>query len=51
MQDYGVFDEETGELTEEGWVLDMSVNFWELWEDSYYASNHCLITLTEKEVK
>jgi hypothetical protein len=51
MQDYDVFDEETGELTENGWILDMSVNFWELWEDGYYTSNHCLITLTEKEVK
>ena len=51
MQDYDVFNEETGELTEEGWILDTSVNFWELWEDGYYTSNHCLITLTEKEVK
>jgi hypothetical protein len=51
MQDYGVFDEETGELIDEGWKLDMGNTFWELWEDGYYTSNHCLITLTEKEVK
>ena len=51
MQDYDVFDEETGELTDECWVLDRGNNFWELWEAGYYTSNHCLITLTEKEVK
>ena len=51
MQDYGVFDEETGELIDEGWKLDMRNTFWELWEDGDYTSNHCLITLTEKEVK
>ena len=50
MQDYDVFDEETGEL-EEDWELDKGETFWELWEDGYYTSNHCLITLTEKEVK
>jgi hypothetical protein len=49
MQDYDVFDEETGEL-EEGWELDKGNSFWELWEDGYYTSNHCVITLTEKEV-
>ena len=51
MQDYGVFDEETGELTDECWKLDAGINFWELWEDGYYTANHCLITVTEKEVK
>lgn len=51
MQDYGVFDEETGELTDQDCDLDQGNNFWELWEDGYYTANHCLITLTEKEVK
>ena len=51
MRDYGVFDEETGELTDEYWCLDQGNTFWELWEDGYYTDNHCLITVTEKEVK
>lgn len=51
MQDYGVFDEQTGELTDENWEIDEGKDFWELWEDGYYSVNHCLITLTEKEVK
>ena len=51
MQDYGVFDEQTGALTDENWVLDEGKYYWELWEVGYYDENHCLITLTEKEVK
>ena len=51
MQDYGVFDEQTGELIDENWDLDEGKYYWEIWEDGYYTSNHCLITLTEKEVK
>ena len=51
MQDYAVFDDETGELTDESWELDKGETFWELWETGYYTGNHCLITLTEKEVK
>lgn len=51
MQDYGVFDEQTGKLVDENWQLDEGKYFWDLWEDGYYTSNHCLITLTEKEVK
>lgn len=51
MQDYGVFDEQTGELTEEDWVLETSDNAWELWADGFYLESHCLITVTEKEVK
>ena len=51
MEDYCVFDEETGELTDESWELDSGDNFWELWETGYYTSNHCLITMTEKEVQ
>lgn len=50
MEDYGVFDEQTGELIDEDWQLDEAKYFWEIWEDEYYRSNHCLITLTEKEV-
>ena len=49
MQDYGCFDEETGEL-EEGWVLDKGNNFWELYEGGYYSTSHCTITITEKEI-
>lgn len=49
MQDYGCFDEETGEL-DDGWSLDKGNNFWELWESGYYNSSHCTITITEKEV-
>ena len=51
MDDYGVFDEQTGELIDENWALDEGKYYWEIWEDGYYTSNHCLITLTEKEVK
>ena len=51
MQDYDVFDEETGELVLENWEVDKGETFWELWETGYYTGNHCLITLTEKEVK
>lgn len=50
MQDYGVFNEETSELIDDGWELDTGVNMWELWEDGYYASNHCLIVVTAKDV-
>ena len=49
MEDYGVFDNTTGELAD-GWVMDKGNGFWELWEDGYYTSNHCLITVTEKAV-
>ena len=49
MQDYGCFDEESGEL-ESGLKLDKGDYFWELWEYGYYASNHCTITITKKEV-
>lgn len=50
MQDYDCFDEETGEL-DDGWVLERRDNYWHLFMDSFWCSNHCLITLTEKEVK
>lgn len=49
MQDYDVFDEETGEL-ESGWELEKRDGYWELWESGCYVGNHCLITLTEKAV-
>ena len=51
MEDYGVFDEQTGELTDENWTLEQRENYWELFEEGYWSTNHCLITLTEKEVK
>ena len=50
MQDYGCFDEETGEL-EDGWELEQRDNYWHLFEDNFWCQNHCLITVTEKEVK
>lgn len=50
MQDYGVFDEQTGELTDKNWKLNEGTNYWELFEKGFWSENHCLITLTEKEV-
>ena len=50
MQDYGCFDEETGEL-DEGWELEQRDNYWHLFEEGWWSTNHCLITVTEKEVK
>ena len=49
MQDYGCFDEQTGEL-EKGWVLEKSDKLWDLWEDGFYTANRCTITITEKEI-
>ena len=49
MQDYEVFDE-NGCLNDEDWRLDKGDYFWELWEDGCYSTNHCEITITEKEV-
>ncbi len=52
MQDYGCFDEETGELDDDDlWVLEQRDNYWHLFEEGWWSTNHCLITLTEKEVK
>ena len=45
MEDYGVFDEQTGELTDENWTLEQKENYWELFEEGYWSTNHCLITL------
>lgn len=50
MDDYGVFDEKTGELIDENWCLEQRDNYWHLFEEGYQSENHCLITLTEKEV-
>lgn len=50
MQDYGCFDEEVGKL-DDGWELEQRDNYWHLFEDGFWSSNHCLIALTEKEVK
>lgn len=50
MHDYEVFDEETGEL-DEGWELEKRDNYWHLFEEGWWSTNHCLITVTEKEVK
>lgn len=51
MEDYGVFDEQTGVLTDKNWELEQRENYWHLFEEGYWSGNHCLITLTAKEVK
>lgn len=52
MQDYGCFDEETGELDDDDlWELEQRDNYWHLFEEGWWSTSHCLITLTEKEVK
>ena len=50
MQDYGIFDEQTGELIDDDWILDKSNNSWELYVDGWYVANHCAITITEIEI-
>ena len=50
IRDYGVFDEQTGELIDDDWELETRDNYWELFEKDYWSENHCLITLTKKEV-
>lgn len=47
--DYDQAFDEDGTLCD-GWVLDESVDFWELYQDNYYCFNHCRITINEKEV-
>ena len=49
MQDYSCFDEESGEL-ENGWELEKGNNYWHLYQDNFWNNNHCLITITEKEI-
>lgn len=51
MQDYGCFDEETGELDDDDlWVLETRDNYWHLFEEGWWSTSHCLITITEKEI-
>lgn len=50
MEDYDLFDEKTGELIDEDWVLEKDSNSWELYEKGYYSRNHCTITLSVKSV-
>lgn len=50
MQDYGIFDEQTGELIDDDWILDKSNNSWELYVDGWYDAHHCVITITEIEL-
>lgn len=50
MEDYGVFDEQTGALTDENWELEQQENCWYLFEKGFWSGNHCYITLTEKDV-
>ena len=47
--DYDQAFNEDGTLCD-GWVLDEGEDFWELYEDGYYCSNHCRITIDDKEV-
>lgn len=50
MEDYGVFNEITGELENDSYELEVYDDHWELYEDGYYLYNHCLIEITEKEI-
>lgn len=50
MQDYPVFDEQTGELINNEWELGKGENVWYLFEKACYARNHCTITITQKNV-
>lgn len=50
MQDYEVFDEQTGELTDEGYILEQGNGYWHLYQKDFWTDRHCLIMLTEKEV-
>lgn len=51
MQDYDVFDEQTGELTDDGYSLEQGNGYWHLYQNGWWTTCHCLITVTEKEVK
>ena len=48
--DYDYAFNENGEL-EEDYKLEQGENYWHLYQDGFWASSHCLIMLTEKEVK
>lgn len=50
MQDYEVFDEQTGELTDEGYILEQGNGYWHLYQKDFWTDRHCLIMLNEKEV-
>ena len=50
MQDYEVFDEKTGELIDEDYILEQGNGYWHLYQNGWWTDCHCLITLTEKEV-
>ena len=51
MQDYEVFDELTGELIDSNYAVEMGENYWQLYRKTWWNDCHCLITVTEKEVK
>ena len=51
MQDYEVFDEQTGELTDDDYILEQGNGYWHLYQKDFWNDRHCLITVTEKEVK
>ena len=50
MQDYDVFNQETGELIDDDWVLEKNNNSWKLYVNGWYDAHRCVITITEKEV-
>lgn len=50
MQDYGVFDEETGELTDSNYGLEKGENYWQLYRKNWWENCHCLIMMNEREV-
>jgi hypothetical protein len=45
---YHAFDED-GNL-EDGWVIEERKDYWEIYAEGFYVSEHCTITLTKKEV-
>lgn len=51
MQDYDVFDEQTGELTDDDYTIEPRKGYWHLYQNGWWSTCHCLITVTEKEVK
>lgn len=51
MQDYDVFDEQTGELTDKDYILEQGNGYWHLYQKNFWQDRHCLITVNKKEVK
>lgn len=48
-QDYTHAFDEDGNVAD-GWCLEEHNDYWEIYEAGYYVSEHCTITIDEKEV-